>query len=230
MHPQPETYYGNVNPFGPRSCYDEGKRVAESLCWAYKSHLRADIRIARILNVYGPRMSPLDGRVVSNFVDAALAGKQIEIAGDGHATRTFQYVSDCVEGLIRLMDSAYDEQPVNIGSDADEVSMADLATRICEIVKETRDEIGNSRPRFLRKRTNDPVQRKADISQARVLLDWYPVVSLEEGLRKTIAWSVEVKESVVGIEVTNGDRDCGAMSAREVTHRPSQASEPTPMS
>ena len=156
-------------------------------------------------------MSPLDGRVVSNFITAALARRNLEIAGDGHATRTFQYVSDCTEGLIRLMNSSYDEQPINIGSDCDELSVADLAAKIQEIVAGPR---GNPRISFLRRRTNDPVRRRADISQARKVLGWYPVVPLEEGLRKTIAWASETDNSVLVDEVMSHGRSSAQLAVQ----------------
>ena len=158
MHSQPETYYGNVNPFGSRSCYDEGKRVAVSLCWADKFNCRADIRIARIFNEYGPRMNAADIRVVPNFISAALEGEEIDIYGDSHSTRTFQYVSECTEGLIKLMESNHVEQPISTGSSSVELTIADLAAKIQTIVAES---LGRPNPRIslIRRRTDDPLQR-----------------------------------------------------------------------
>ena len=172
-------------------------------------------------------MSPLDGRVVSNFIAAALAGRNLEISGDGHATRTFQYVSDCTEGLIRLMNSSYDEQPINIGSDCDELSMADLAAKIQEIVAGSRSNRNNPRISFLRRRTNDPIQRRADISQARKVLGWYPVVSLEEGLRKTIAWASETDHSVSVDEIISQDQSSGQSSVQDLPSNTSNGLSPS---
>lgn len=163
-------------------------------------------------------MSPLDGRVVSNFIAAALAGRNIEIMGDGHATRTFQYVSDCTNGLMRLMNSNYDEQPINIGSDCDELSIADLATKIQELVAHSRSNRSNPRISFLRRRTNDPIQRRADISQARKVLGWCPIVPLEEGLRKTIAWASETDNSVLVDEVISHDESSGQTAVQDLPH------------
>lgn len=198
--------------------------MSESLCWAYKYKHRGDIRIARIFNVYGPRMSPLDGRVVSNFITTALAGRNLEIAGDGHATRTSQYVSDCTEGLIRLMESSYDEQPINIGSDCDELLVVDLAAKIQEIVAGSRC---NPRISFLRRRTNDPVQRRADISQARKVLGWCPVVPLEEGLRKTIAWASKTEHSVLVDGLISPNRSSGQLAVQDLPSNTSNGLSPS---
>ena len=151
-------------------------------------------------------MSPLDGRVVSNFIAAALAGRNIEIMGDGHATRTFQYVSYCSEGLTRLVNSSHDEQPINIGNDCDELSVADLATKIQEIVAGSHSNRSNPCISFFRRRTKDPIQRKADISQARKVLGWCPIVPLEEGLRRIIAWASETDHAVLVDEVISHEQ------------------------
>ncbi|KAE8166485.1 hypothetical protein BDV40DRAFT_6116 [Aspergillus tamarii] len=188
VHPQPETYWGNVNPFGKRSCYDEGKRVAEALCYAYREQQRADIRIARIFNTYGPRMNGSDGRVVSNFIVAALAGDDLKITGDGSATRSFQYVTDCIEGLYSLMNSDYSEGPVNIGSDG-EFTIQQLAGMIVGLVAEMTNQpkvniTYHPRP------ADDPAVRRPQISLAKAVLDWCPTIPLREGLRRTIEWHV----------------------------------------
>lgn len=177
-----------MNPFGARSCYDEGKRVAEALCYAYQDkHPELQIRIARIFNTYGPRMAHSDGRVVSSFIGDALAGKEIRITGDGTATRSFQYITDCVEGLYRLMNSDY-PQPVNIGNPG-EFTIREFAEIIVDMIAET------GRPRapivYYPRPADDPKTRKPDISRAKEVLGWEPTVVLKEGLKKTIEWHVE---------------------------------------
>lgn len=185
VHPQPESYWGNVNSFGPRSCYDEGKRVAEALCYAYLE-CGVDIRISRIFNTYGPRMNPSDGRVVSSFIASALAGEELRITGDGLATRSFQYVEDCVNGLYALMNSDYAEGPVNIGNDG-EFTIQQLADIVVELVSEI-----TSKPKatvsYHPQPVDDPLVRRPQISLAKEKLGWQPVVPLREGLRKTIQW------------------------------------------
>ena len=181
VHPQPESYWGNVNPIGIRSCYDEGKRCAESLFVNYHEKNKVKIKIIRIFNTYGPRMEPDDGRVVSNFIVQALQGKDITIFGDGTQTRSFQYVSDLVEGMIRMM-STSDEftGPVNIGNPG-EFSMIELAQAILELTG------SRSRIIHLPLPADDPTQRQPDISLARENLNgWEPTVHLREGLVKTI--------------------------------------------
>lgn len=183
--PQPETYWGNVNSFGPRSCYDEGKRVAESLAYAYRLQRGIDVRIARIFNAYGPGIRPDDGRVVSNFIAAALEGKDIEITGDGTASRCFQYVSDCVLGLNKLMESSC-KTPVNIGCD-EEISIGELASLVNEIVaRKTGKPL--VRVRLMPKPEDDPVRRQPDITLANEQLQWNPQVGLTEGLEATVEW------------------------------------------
>ena len=185
VHPQPETYWGNVNPFGPRSCYDEGKRVAEALFYAYREQ-GVDIRIARIFNTYGPRMSAGDGRVVSNFVAAALSGEELKIAGDGKATRSFQYVTDCVKGLYALMNSGYSEGPVNIGNDTENTiqELVDLVTGLVAEMTGKPSVAVSYHPR----RADDPMVRRPQITLAKEKLGWAPKIPLREGLEKTIEW------------------------------------------
>jgi len=178
VHPQPESYWGNVNPIGPRACYDEGKRVAETLAYAYHKQSGVDVRVARIFNTYGPRMHANDGRVVSNFIIQAIENKPITIYGSGEQTRSFQYVSDLVSGLVSLMKSEY-QNPVNIGN-PQERSINTFATLIRDTVK-SKSEIVH-KPAV----EDDPQRRRPDISTAMRELDWSPKVPLEKGLAKTI--------------------------------------------
>ena len=179
VHPQPEEYWGNVNPVGSRSCYDEGKRVAETLMMDYHSQNGVDIRIARIFNTYGPRMSIDDGRVVSNLIVQALRGEPMTVYGDGSQTRSFCYVSDLVRGIRKLMDQEDVHRPVNLGNPV-EVSILTFAERV-------REQTGTaSQIRFEPLPSDDPVRRRPEIAQARKLLDWEPEVDLEEGLRLTV--------------------------------------------
>jgi UDP-glucuronate decarboxylase len=180
VHPQTEEYWGNVNPIGPRSCYDEGKRCAETLFFDYHRQLGLKIKVARIFNTYGPRMHPNDGRVVSNFIVRALEGKPITIYGDGSQTRSFCYVNDLIDGLIRLMDSPDEVTgPINLGN-PNEMTVMDLA----ELV---RQRTGSSAPIELHELpADDPKQRQPDISKARQLLGWEPRVGLDDGLSQTI--------------------------------------------
>lgn len=180
VHPQPETYWGNVNTIGPRSCYDEGKRVAETMMMSYKNQNNVEIRIARIFNTFGPRMHPNDGRVVSNFIIQALQNKPLTIYGNGDQTRSFQYVDDLVEGLYALMNGQYD-LPVNLGN-PDEYSVNVFAKHIKDITKSESEII------HLEKSQDDPTQRKPLIDVAKRELDWEPKVTVEEGLKKTIAY------------------------------------------
>jgi UDP-glucuronate decarboxylase len=183
VHPQPENYWGNVNPIGLRSCYDEGKRVAETLMMDYHRQNGVDTRIVRIFNTYGERMLENDGRVVSNFIVQALRGKPLTIYGDGTQTRSFCYVSDLVEGIIRLMNTEAENihLPVNLGN-PDEFTMNELAD---EVAKATGKEIKLD---YLPLPPDDPRQRKPDISRARQLLGWQPQVKLAEGLKHTAAY------------------------------------------
>jgi len=181
VHPQPESYWGHVNPIGLRSCYDEGKRVAETLMMDYHRQHQVDVRIARIFNTYGPRMEREDGRVVSNLVVQALLGRPLTVYGDGSQTRSFCYVSDLVAGLKKLMAREGVEGPVNLGN-PEEFTILALAEMVRELTG-SRSEI-----RFESLPADDPVRRKPDISVAEKLLDWRPEVPLEEGLRQTIAY------------------------------------------
>jgi UDP-glucuronate decarboxylase len=183
VHPQPETYWGNVNPVGPRSCYDEGKRCAETLLNDYHLQNRTEIRIARIFNTYGPRMALNDGRVVSNFAVQALRGDPLTIYGDGTQTRSFCYVDDTVKGLVKLM--AYEGEdaavPVNIGNPA-EITIKELAGQIIALAKSDTEIVHEDLP------TDDPKQRRPDIARAKETLGWQPTTSLEQGLARTIGY------------------------------------------
>jgi UDP-glucuronate decarboxylase len=180
VHPQPESYWGNVNTIGPRACYDEGKRVAETMMYSYKNQNGVEIRVARIFNTFGPRMHPNDGRVVSNFIIQALQDKQMTIYGTGDQTRSFQYVSDLVNGLHKLMNGDYD-LPVNLGN-PEEFSVKDFAVYIKDMAK-SKSEIVN-----LPKSQDDPQQRQPDISTAKREIDWEPQVKVKDGLQKTIEY------------------------------------------
>ena len=181
VHPQPEAYWGNVNPIGRRSCYDEGKRCAETLFFDYHRENKVDIRVARIFNTYGPRMHPNDGRVVSNFVVQALRGEDLTIYGDGTQTRSFCYVDDLIEGFVRLMNQAETVGPVNLGNPG-EFTMLQLAELTLKLVA--------SKSRIVHKPlpSDDPKQRRPDISLARKALGWEPTIGLEEGLKRTIEY------------------------------------------
>ncbi|MCU0456618.1 MAG: SDR family oxidoreductase [Bacteroidales bacterium] len=182
VHPQPEEYWGNVNTLGPRACYDEGKRCAETLFMNYHVQNKVRIKIARIFNTYGPRMNSNDGRVVSNFIVQALKGEDITIFGDGTHTRSFQYIDDLIDGLIKLMATPDNfTGPVNLGNPI-EVSVGDLARKIIKMTG------SKSKLVYLPLPADDPKQRKPDISLAKKVLDWQPVVDLETGLEKTIAY------------------------------------------
>lgn len=182
VHPQPEAYWGNVNPIGIRSCYDEGKRCAETLFFDYYRQHDLQIKVMRIFNTYGPRMHPKDGRVVSNFIVQALQGEDLTIYGDGSQTRSFCYVDDLIEGMLRLMDSPDGfTGPVNIGNPG-EFTMLELADTIIRLTGT------KSRLRFEPLPQDDPKQRRPDISLAKSALDWTPKVQLEDGLKETIAY------------------------------------------
>jgi UDP-glucuronate decarboxylase len=178
VHPQHESYWGNVNTIGPRACYDEGKRVAETMMYSYRNQNHVSVRVARIFNTFGPRMHPNDGRVVSNFIIQSLQNKDLTIYGDGGQTRSFQYVQDLVEGLHALMNGEYD-LPVNLGN-PDEFSVQDFAVYIKNMTA------SHSKIVHLPKSEDDPSQRKPDISTAKREIQWQPQVSVEEGLRHTI--------------------------------------------
>jgi len=179
MHPQPETYWGNVNPVGPRAVYDEGKRYAEAMATAYHTYYGIPIRIVRIFNTYGPRMDPNDGRVVTNFITQALRGEPLTIYGDGSQTRSFCYIDDLIEGIIRLMNVEY-SRPVNLGN-PEEYSVIELAQLIKELADSTSEIIYKPLPQ------DDPKQRRPDITLARRLLKWEPRISVRDGLLRTIA-------------------------------------------
>jgi UDP-glucuronate decarboxylase len=182
VHPQTEAYWGRVNPIGPRACYDEGKRCAETLFFDYYRQHSVAIKVARIFNTYGPRMHPNDGRVISNFVMQALQSKPITIYGDGSQTRSFCYVDDMIEAMIRLMQSPDDiTGPLNLGN-PDESSILEIASLILEMTNSSSKIVFESLPE------DDPRQRKPDIAQAKRLLDWSPSTSLRKGLATTIAY------------------------------------------
>ena len=177
VHPQREDYWGNVNCLGPRSCYDEGKRVAETLMMDYHRQNRVDIRIARIFNTYGPRMAINDGRVISNFCVQALTGQDITIYGEGSQTRSFSYVTDLVEGLVRLMNQESHHGPMNLGN-PEEYTILELAQKILAMTASPARLVHRPLP------PDDPVKRKPDISRAREFLDWQPTVPLTAGLER----------------------------------------------
>ena len=178
VHPQNEEYFGNVNPFGPRSVYDEGKRYMESLCFAYKEKFKLNIRIARIFNTYGPKMKKDDGRVIPNFINQAINNDNFTIYGSGEQTRSFLYVDDCIQALNKLLYSNYD-CPINIGND-DEFTINELQILIKKMTKSKSNVIYKDLP------INDPKVRKPDISKAKKILKWMPKIKIEDGLKKTI--------------------------------------------
>jgi dTDP-glucose 4,6-dehydratase len=180
VHPQPETYWGNVNPIGPRGVYDEAKRFGEAMTMAYHRHHGVDVRIIRIFNTFGPHMRPDDGRAVSNFLVQALSGKPLTVYGDGSQTRSFCYVDDEVRGILSLLDCDY-VGPVNIGN-PDEYTIIELAQRVLEVTGSSSSVEHRPLP------TDDPTQRRPDISLARKVLDWEPEVGLKEGLTRTADW------------------------------------------
>jgi UDP-glucuronate decarboxylase len=182
VHPQPESYRGAVNPIGPRACYDEGKRAAETLFMDYHRMNRVNVRIVRIFNTYGPRMHPFDGRVVSNFIRQALADEDITIYGDGSQTRSFCYRDDLIEGMIRMMEGPDDFiGPVNLGN-PDEFTILELANLVIELTGSKSKVVYEPLP------ADDPTRRKPDIKRARQRLNWSPQVPLPAGLRKTVEW------------------------------------------
>lgn len=191
VHPQPETYWGHVNPVGPRGVYDEAKRFAEAMTMAYRRARGVDTAIVRIFNTHGPRMRPDDGRAVPTFIRQALAGEPITVAGDGNQTRSIQYVDDLVEGVLRLLGSSL-AGPVNIGN-PHEVSITELARLV-------RDLVGSSSPlRYVERPEDDPTVRRPDITLAQRALGWTPAVDLADGLGRTIAW---FRDSLVGHAAT----------------------------
>jgi UDP-glucuronate decarboxylase len=181
VHPQKEDYWGHVNPIGIRSCYDEGKRVAETLFFDYKRQNKVDIRVIRIFNTYGPNMHPFDGRVVSNFIVQALQGKDITIYGDGSQTRSFCYVSDLIDGMVKLMEHPTVTGPVNVGN-PNEFTIKELAEQVVAQTGSKSKIVAKPLP------SDDPKQRQPDITQAKKELGWVPKVELQEGLGRTIAY------------------------------------------
>jgi UDP-glucuronate decarboxylase len=182
QHPQTEEYWGNVNPIGVRSCYDEGKRCAETLFFDYRRQYNLEIKVARIFNTYGPRMAKNDGRVVSNFIIQALSGQDITVYGNGEQTRSFCYVSDLIDAILRLMNSSGEVTgPINIGNPT-EFTMIELAESVIRLTK------SRSRIRFAALPEDDPKQRKPNIQKAQHILGWAPKVGLEDGLKETISY------------------------------------------
>ena len=181
LHPQPESYWGHVNPIGLRACYDEGKRCAETLCFDYHRQNGVDIRVVRIFNTYGPRMHPRDGRVVSNFIVQALTGEPLTLYGDGSQTRSFCYVDDLVDGLIAMMNQDHEIGPMNLGNPA-EFTIRELAETVLRLTGSKSEIVFRPLPQ------DDPAQRQPDISLAKKTLDWTPRVALEDGLKETIAY------------------------------------------
>ncbi|MBG0779362.1 MAG: SDR family oxidoreductase, partial [Desulfotignum balticum] len=190
VHPQPETYFGHVNPIGPRSCYDEGKRCAETLFFDYHRQHGLSIKVARIFNTYGPRMHPNDGRVVSNFIVQALKGEPITIYGDGNQSRSFCYIDDLVEGFVRLMNSPDPVTgPVNLGNPG-EFTILELAQRVIEMTGSKSELVFRPLP------ADDPRQRRPDITVAKKELGWDPGINLGQGLERTIAYFAGVLERI----------------------------------
>jgi UDP-glucuronate decarboxylase len=183
VHPQSEEYWGHVNPIGPRACYDEGKRVAETMCYAYEKQENISVRVARIFNTFGPRMHPNDGRVVSNFIMQALEGNDITVYGDGKQTRSFQYVSDLVDGLYKLMESN-NNLPTNLGNPT-ETTILNFAEYIRKHVN------AQVQIKHHAAAKDDPQQRKPDITRAKQLLNWEPIIDLDTGIRKTVEYFKE---------------------------------------
>ncbi len=182
VHPQEESYWGNVNPIGPRSCYDEGKRCAETLFFDYHRQHNLDIKVARIFNTYGPRMHPNDGRVVSNFIVQALKGEDITLYGDGQQTRSFCYVDDLVDGLVRMMESPDGVTgPINLGNPG-EFTIRELAEAVIDLTGSRSNMVNKPLPQ------DDPRQRQPDITRAKTALGWEPTIALRDGLEKTIAY------------------------------------------
>lgn len=188
VHPQREDYWGHVNPIGPRSCYDEGKRVAETLCMNYHIENKVDVRIIRIFNTYGPRMDPADGRVISNFIMQALRGEPLTVFGNGRQTRSFCYVEDLINGMMRMMDQDTEVGPVNIGN-PDEFTMLELAEEVLAATGSKSELKHEPLP------GDDPKQRCPDISKAKRILNWSPKYKLKEGLVKTIEYYRGVVEA-----------------------------------
>ena len=188
IHPQPESYWGHVNTIGPRACYDEGKRCAETLFFDYYRQAKVDIRVIRIFNTYGPRMHPNDGRVVSNFIVQALKGEPITLYGDGLQTRSFCYVDDLIEGMVRMMNQETEIGPVNLGNPG-EFTIRELAETVLRLTGSKSELVFRPLPQ------DDPMQRQPDITKAKAVLDWTPQVALEDGLKETIAYFRKLLEA-----------------------------------
>ena len=187
VHPQPEQYNGDVNPIGPRSCYDEGKRCSETLFFEYKREHNLDIRIIRIFNTYGPNMAVNDGRVVSNFINQSISKNNITIYGEGLQTRSFMYIDDLIDAMVLIMGSQDLSYPINVGNPS-EITIIDLANKILDISKSTSKMIYEELPK------DDPVRRKPDISKIKSLTTWRPKTSLDDGLKKTISYFKHLNE------------------------------------
>jgi UDP-glucuronate decarboxylase len=199
VHPQAETYWGNVNPTGPRACYDEGKRAAETLAFDYARAGRVRVRVARIFNTYGPRMRPDDGRIVSNAVTQALAGDPITIYGDGSQTRSFCYVDDLIDGLVRLQATEASLQgAVNLGN-PEELTVAELAERVVALTGSASPIVWRPLP------VDDPRRRRPDIGYARQMLGWWPRIGLEAGLRSTVAWFAQERHWAAAVRPPPND-------------------------
>ncbi len=186
VHPQPETYWGYVNPIGPRACYDEGKRCAETLCYDYNQKYNLDVKVVRIFNTYGPRMQFNDGRALPNFVKQALLNESITIAGDGQQTRAFNYVDDLIRGLVLMVNKDNYFGPVNLGNADTEVTMNELVEKIIKLTNSKSEIVNYPMPK------DDPIRRRPDISRAKNELNWQPEISFDEGLKKTIQYFKEV--------------------------------------
>lgn len=186
VHPQVETYWGNVNPNGIRSCYDEGKRCAETLCFDYNREFGTKVKVIRIFNTYGPNMDPADGRVISNFINAAIRDEGITVYGTGEQTRSFCYVDDLIEGILRMMNDTPDDflGPVNLGNPG-EFTMLELAEKVIRLTG------SKSKLCFMELPSDDPTRRRPDIGRAKEMLGWEPRICLEEGLKRTIAYYKE---------------------------------------
>lgn len=194
VHPQTESYWGNANPIGPRACYDEGKRCAETLMFAYNKQNGVDVRVIRIFNTYGPRMLENDGRVVSNFIVQALRGQDITVYGDGSQTRSFCYIDDMVEGMVKMMNNEGTIGPVNLGNSG-EFTVLELANMVRKLTGSSSNIIYKALP------PDDPVQRKPDISLAKEALGWRPLVGLEDGLLRSIEYFSSRKNANEGLTI-----------------------------
>ena len=189
VHPQTEEYYGNVNQTGPRACYDEGKRIAETLCFDFHRSKGVDIRVARIFNTFGPRMNPSDGRVISNFIDQAFSGHDITVYGEGKQTRSFCFYSDLIDGLVRMMNKDGITGPINLGN-PEELAIGEVAEMVIKMTNSSSSIVASDLPQ------DDPKRRKPDISKAQEILGWMPNVSFEQGLGDTISYFKDYRTKV----------------------------------